>query len=126
MVLFQSPCPPGGTFFLEGCDRFFIEFFRGIGPRRGLRLRFQFEEVLFHLLPLVLDAAEKSEPEGGLADDEILFGEQSRLALDSLDALQISMAIQQRYGVRMTDSKETRRALSSVAFLAQYLQARLT
>ena len=77
------------------------------------------------LTTLVLDAAEKSAPEGGLADDEILFGEQSRLALDSLDALQISMAIQQRYGVRMTDSKETRRALSSIAFLAAYLQARL-
>lgn len=77
------------------------------------------------LKTLVLDAAEKSAPEGGLADDEILFGEQSRLALDSLDALQISMAIQQRYGVRMTDSKETRRALSSIAFLAAYLQARL-
>lgn len=75
---------------------------------------------------LVLDAAEKSAPEGGLGDDEILFGEQSRLALDSLDALQISMAIQQRYGVRITDSKETRRALSSVAFLAEYLRARLT
>jgi acyl carrier protein len=82
-------------------------------------------EFVEELKALVLDAAEKSEPEGGLGDDEILFGEQSRLALDSLDALQISMAIQQRYGVRITDSKETRRALSSVAFLAEYLQARL-
>lgn len=81
--------------------------------------------LVAELKALVLDAAEKSAPEGGLADDEILFGEQSRLALDSLDALQISMAIQQRYGVRMTDSKETRRALSSIAFLAAYLQARL-
>jgi acyl carrier protein len=82
-------------------------------------------EFVKELKALVLDAAEKSEPAGGLGDDEILFGEQSRLALDSLDALQISMAIQQRYGVRMTDSKETRRALSSLAFLAEYLQARL-
>jgi acyl carrier protein len=77
------------------------------------------------LKALVLDAAEKTAPEGGLGDDEILFGETSRLALDSLDALQISMAIQQKYGVRITDSKETRRALSCVAFLAEYLRARL-
>ncbi len=77
------------------------------------------------LKALVLDAAEKSAPEGGLGDAEILFGETSRLALDSLDALQISMAIQQQYGVRITDSKETRRALASVASLAEYLQARL-
>jgi acyl carrier protein len=80
--------------------------------------------LVAELKALVLDAAEKTAPEGGLGDDEILFGDTSRLALDSLDALQISMAIQQKYGVRITDSKETRRALSSVANLAEYLQAR--
>lgn len=74
---------------------------------------------------LVLQATEKDEPEGGLADDEVLFGPDSRLALDSLDALQISMAIQQRFGVRMTDSKETRRALSSIAHLRSYLHNRI-
>ena len=81
--------------------------------------------LIEELKVLVLDAAEKSAPDGGLGDDEILFGETSRLALDSLDALQISMAIQQQFGVRITDSKETRRALASVASLAEYLQARL-
>lgn len=70
-------------------------------------------DLIVELKTLVLVAAEKTAPAGGLADDEALFGPESRLALDSLDALQISMAIQERYGVRMTDSKETRRALSS-------------
>ena len=51
----------------------------------------------------------------------MLFGPESRLALDSLDALQISMAIQERFGVRMSDSKETRRALNSIAHLARHL-----
>ena len=55
---------------------------------------------------------------------EPLFGDEAGLALDSLDALQISMAIQQRYGVRMTDSKETRRALASLATLAEHVAAR--
>ena len=72
---------------------------------------------------LILDAAEKSEPPGGLADDEALFGPDARLQLDSLDALQISMAIQQRYGVRMADSKETRRAMVSLASLSAHLSA---
>lgn len=72
---------------------------------------------------LVLEATEKTAPDGGLLDDETLFGADSRLGLDSLDALQISMAIQERYGVRMTDSKETRRALASIAQLAQHLSA---
>lgn len=82
-------------------------------------------ELIAALKSLVLQATEKDAPDGGLTDDEILFGPQSRLALDSLDALQISMAIQQRFGVRMTDSKETRRALSSIAHLQQYLHDRL-
>ena len=73
---------------------------------------------------LILSAADKDEPPGGLSDDEILFGPASRLLLDSLDALQISMEIQKRYGLRMPDSKETRRALSSIVHLAEYLSVR--
>jgi len=73
---------------------------------------------------LVLEAAEKDAPDGGLSDDEPLFGPDARLALDSLDALQVSMAVQERFGVRMPDSKDTRRALTSITHLAQYLQDR--
>jgi len=73
------------------------------------------------LKALILAAVEKSEPAGGLSDDEPWFGPGSRLELDSLDALQISMAIQKKYGVRMPDSKDTRRALSSLHMLAEHL-----
>jgi len=81
-------------------------------------------EFRLELKALVLYAADKDEPVGGLTDDEILFGPESRLMLDSLDALQISMEIQKRYGIRLADSKETRRALSSIAHLAEYLSVR--
>jgi acyl carrier protein len=79
-------------------------------------------DLITDLKTLILQAAEKPEPDGGLTDDEVLFGPEARLALDSLDALQISMAIQQRYGLRMPDSKDTRRALTSIAHLAQHLR----
>ena len=69
----------------------------------------------------ILEAVEKDEPVGGLREDEPWFGPESRLGLDSLDALQISMAIQKKYGVRMPDSKDTRRALVSLLALAEYL-----
>ncbi|MDM0041724.1 phosphopantetheine-binding protein [Variovorax sp. J22G21] len=81
-------------------------------------------DLIAELKAMVLEAVEKEAPEGGLTDDEPLFGPEARLDLDSLDALQVSMAIQQRYGVRMPDSKDTRRALTSIAHLAQHLQAR--
>jgi acyl carrier protein len=82
------------------------------------------DTLIADLKALILDAAEKDAPPGGLTDDEVLFGPDSRLALDSLDALQVSMAIQERFGVRMPDSKDTRRALSSVAHLAEFLRTR--
>lgn len=76
---------------------------------------------LEELKKLVLEAAEKDEPATGLDPEEILFGSESRLALDSIDALQISMAIQKRYGIRLNDSKETRRAMASLNSLAALL-----
>ena len=79
-------------------------------------------DLIAELKTVVLGATERDAPEGGLTDDEPLFGPEARLDLDSLDALQVSMAIQQRYGVRMPDSKETRRALISIAHLARHLR----
>lgn len=78
------------------------------------------------LKALILASVEKDEPAGGLRDDEPWFGAESRLDLDSLDALQISMAIQKKYGVRMPDSKDTRRALVSLLAMADYLTSRMS
>jgi acyl carrier protein len=77
---------------------------------------------LTELKALILAAVDKDEPADGLRDDEPWFGPESRLELDSLDALQISMAIQKKYGVRMPDSKDTRRALVSLLALAEHLR----
>ncbi len=78
-------------------------------------------EFIATLKAMVLEAVEKEAPPGGLGDDEPLFGPDARLDLDSLDALQVSMTVQQRFGLRMPDSKETRRALASIAHLADHL-----
>ena len=79
------------------------------------------QPFLAELTALILDASEKPLPEGGLQRDEVLFGTASRLGLDSLDALQISMAILKSYGIRMADSKDTRRAMASLDTLAAFL-----
>jgi acyl carrier protein len=70
---------------------------------------------------LLLQAVDATEPAGGLGLDEALFGPDSRLDLDSLDGLQLSVAIQKRYGIRMADSKDLRRALTSLTVLASYI-----
>jgi acyl carrier protein len=78
-------------------------------------------EMVAELTALILEVTEKALEGATLAPDEPLFGPQARLALDSLDALQLSMALQKRYGIRLTDSKETRRILSCVGNLADHL-----
>jgi acyl carrier protein len=81
--------------------------------------------LALELKQLIIEACERPVDPASILDDELLFGPEARLALDSLDALQVSMAIQKRYGLRLTDSKETRRLLSCVANLARVLEAHL-
>lgn len=75
------------------------------------------------LKTLIVTACDKDCDPASIRDDEPLFGSDTPLALDSLDALQLSMALQKRFGVRLTDSKETRRILANVASLAAWLAA---
>ncbi len=74
------------------------------------------------LKQLIIDECDKDFAAETIDDDELLFGENSRLQLDSLDALQLSMALQRQYGIRLADSKALRRAFATVATLDEYLQ----
>jgi acyl carrier protein len=73
------------------------------------------------LKALIIEACDKDCTPEDISDNELLFGPEAPLQLDSLDALQVSMAIKKRYGLRLPDSKETRRVLSSVANMAEHL-----
>ncbi|XXF09202.1 acyl carrier protein [Pseudomonas sp. D1-3] len=57
-----------------------------------------------------------------IRDDEPLFGQQSRIQMDSLDALQVSLALQQHYGVRIEGAKDGRRILNSIASIAAFIR----
>lgn len=58
-----------------------------------------------------------------LPDDEPLIGS-PRFGLDSLDALELVLAIEKEFGVKIGSSEESRAALGSVNTLAAYLRAR--
>ncbi|MDR2015219.1 MAG: phosphopantetheine-binding protein [Azoarcus sp.] len=76
------------------------------------------------LKTLIVQTCDKDYDPASIGDDEALFGTGTRLALDSLDALQLSMALQKKFGVRLTDSKETRLIFASVASLGTWLKER--
>jgi len=75
------------------------------------------------LKAMIVEATDKDIEPQQIGDDEPLFGRRSTLGLDSLDGLQISMALQSRYGVVITDPKQLRRLLVSVNSLARYLRS---
>jgi acyl carrier protein len=78
-----------------------------------------FVQEIKELLVAELDLAGR-KPED-IDEDAALFGE--GLGLDSLDALQIAMSVEERFGVRIPEGKEAHPIFRSVTTLAEYVAA---
>lgn len=76
------------------------------------------------LKKMIIEECEREEftPED-ISDEVLLFSPESGLDLDSVDALQLSMSLQTKFNVRLTDPKAFRRVVTSINGLADYLQA---
>jgi acyl carrier protein len=61
---------------------------------------------------------EGRDPEG-IEDDAPLFG--GGLGLDSLDALQLAMSIEETFGVRIPEGEEARPIFRSIRSIADYV-----
>jgi len=81
------------------------------------------DALKLRLKKMIIEECEKDdiEPED-VGDDVELFSEASGLELDSLDALQISMGLQNQFGVRLADTKDFRRVVTTINALAEYIQ----
>ncbi|MFW5793116.1 MAG: acyl carrier protein [Bacteroidota bacterium] len=55
-------------------------------------------------------------------DDAPLFGQDNPLGLDSIDAIEIILALQQTYNVRIADQNLARVILESVDTIADFLE----
>lgn len=66
---------------------------------------------------LKLDVAPEEIP-----DDEPLIGS-PRFGLDSIDALELVLALEKEFGVKIGSSEESRRALANIAALASYIRS---
>jgi acyl carrier protein len=55
-----------------------------------------------------------------IADDAPLFG--AGLGLDSLDALQLAMAIEERFGVMIPEGEEAKAIFASVSAIARHIE----
>jgi acyl carrier protein len=71
---------------------------------------------------LIVTETDKQIDPATIPDDVPLFGPNSFLDLDSVDGLQVSLALQLQFGLRVEDPKQMRRLLASVNTLADFLQ----
>jgi acyl carrier protein len=74
------------------------------------------------LKKLIVEECEKEIEASSIKDDDIIFHPEHPLGLDSLDSLQIAMALQNNYGIRLVDPKEARRVMESINTLANYIE----
>jgi len=61
----------------------------------------------------------RGQSESSIADDAPLFGE--GLGLDSLDALQLAVAVEERFGVQIPDDDRAKAIFASVSALAEHI-----
>ncbi|HIP29926.1 MAG TPA: acyl carrier protein [Sulfurospirillum arcachonense] len=82
------------------------------------------EQIKQEIKEMIIEECEKDEFEpSDIKDDVELFSSKSGLELDSLDALSISMALKKMYGVRLGDSKEFRRTVTTIEKLAEFIHS---
>ena len=80
------------------------------------------EELKHNLKQMIIDECEKEDIEADdIPNDVELFSSASGLELDSLDALTISMALQNQFGIRVADPKAFRRIITTTDALTEYI-----
>jgi acyl carrier protein len=70
---------------------------------------------------LIVKECDKDVAPESIDDEEQLIA--GRLGFDSLDALQICLAVKDRYGVRIENGPDARRALANISALAATIAA---
>ena len=78
------------------------------------------EETVLAIKQLIVDELDLRNRKPSEIDDHApLFGD--GLGLDSLDALQLAVAIEERFGVAVPEGEEAKSVLSSVASIAEHV-----
>jgi len=79
-------------------------------------------QLMLEIKALIIEALDlRSKTPADIGDDLPLFGD--GLKLDSLDALQLAVALEERFGLEVPDGEAGRRIFASVATIAEAVAA---
>ena len=81
------------------------------------------DPLVAQLKILIVNALKLEVRPEDIPDDEALIGS-PRFGLDSIDALELVLAIEKEFGVKIGSSEESRAALGSVNKLAAFIRAK--
>lgn len=76
-------------------------------------------EVKTRLKGMIVERLKLQVEPGAIADDTALFGE--GLGLDSIDALELVVGLEQEFGVQVPDEAVGREAFASINTLAEFV-----
>lgn len=85
----------------------------------------ELEEIKKTVKELIISECDKEDEMEWheIQDDEPLFGSKSEIQLDSLDALQLSLALKQKFGVVIDGSRKSRKHMESVNTIVALVQS---
>lgn len=83
-----------------------------------------YKQQIKELIVSELDLRHRSPAQ--IVDDEPLFGQGQGLGLDSLDALQLAMAIEEKFGVKVPEGEQAKAVFASVSALAEFVTTALS
>ena len=80
------------------------------------------DELKLEIKKLIMTTLSVNDVDPNEVDDEKpLFGGDNTLTLDSVDAIEIIMAIQRTYGIRIADQNLAREVVRSINSIAQFI-----
>lgn len=81
------------------------------------------DQLEHELIDMIAEACDIPQPlPADFGPDAILIGPESPLGLDSLDAVEIIVTVQMRYGIRIDAEKIGRTILQTVGTLADFIR----
>jgi len=76
------------------------------------------------LIELIIDFCNVEDADAAAIDfNQPLIGPDSAFGLDSLDAVEVVVAVQKTYGVRIGSEQTSREVLRSITTLAEYIRS---